>query len=330
MGILFCGGEIEDFSILGTVSATTTTSRFRSAYARIALEPAGGGLSTNNAKASFASSSQFWATFRLSTATSFTANSSFVVFSIGGAARLRLRLTSSSTGSTFFVDKYDGTTGTTLATSTGTLATSTLYRFDVAVSYGAAGRVRVWLDGTLALDTGTIDTTVSGATALDGVHFAAMSTTTSTTMFISEVIVADEDTRPLSLKTLAPNATGDSSQWTGAYTDVDETTASDTDVLSSATAGQVTNMECTGMPAGASGLAVRAVKVVASALRGTSGPQKLALGVKSGSTSGYSADLTLDTGYTTVSNTWTVNPATSAAFTGAEIDSLKLAVKSVA
>lgn len=329
MTILFAGGEPEDFTAVGSVSSTTSSTFYRSAYARMAITVNAGTWPANYITAAFSASAIVSVTARVYFGTNSTAGNPWFALSSGGvsSSRLRLKMTGTSP-TTIILESYNGTTATTLATSTLTVAAGTLYRLDVVVDYGASGRVRVYIDQTLYIDTGTMDVTAAGSTTLNQMHLGTARTSAAETYW-SEIVAADEDTRPLSLKTLVLNGAGDTSAWTGAYTDVDETTASDTDVLSSGTAAQVTNMECTGMPAG-SNLAVRAVKVVASALRGASGPQKMQLGVKSGSTSDYSADLTLGTGYANVSNTWTVNPATSAAFTGAEIDSLKLAVKSIA
>jgi hypothetical protein len=328
MAILFAGGEMEDVTTVGTVAPTTTNSTFRSTYARQALDVAGSTtFAANYARAAFSAGSLVGVTARVYSS-AFNANNVFFWLATGGAGRLRLKVNSTSPA-TVTLESYNGTTATTLATSSLTVASAGLIRLDLLIDYQASGRVRLWVDGVLYIDYSG-NTAAGGGTTLDSVNFGPFNGAASPSRW-SEIIVTDgEDPRPLSLKTLVPNGAGDTSAWTGAYTDVDDVTASDTDVMSSGTAAQVTNFDCTGMPSGGSGLAVRAVKVVASALRGASGPQKMQLGVKSGSTEGWSADLTLDTGYTAVSNTWTLNPATSAAFTSSEIDSLKLAVKSIA
>lgn len=328
MAILFCGAEVEDFSTTGTVDIQAAATTFRSAYARCSVQPATGAVGVNTVTASFTAGNQIGLTARVQFG-SLTNNTPMLWFSTGGSPRLRLRTVTGTPTTTLILESYtSGAVATTLATSTNTVTSSQLYRMDVLVDYQAAGRVRVWFDGTLYIDYSG-DARVSGATTLNSVTFG--SAATSAVSRWSEVIITDgEDPRPLSLKSLVPDAIGDTSQWTGAYTDVDEATASDTDVISSGTAAQVTNFNVTGMPAGGSTLAVRAVKVVASALRGSGGPQGLQLGLKSGSTEGWSATKTLDTGYGVVSETWTSNPATSSAFTASEVDALKIAVKSIA
>lgn len=329
MTILFTGGELEDFVLGGTVAALTIGSSFRSAYARMSVFPDGGAFAVNYAKASFTASAAFSVAARFySGNAAFSTDNVFFWLATGGSARLRLKI--NGTGpSTFTLQSYtSGGVATTLATSSATLAILNLYRLDILVSYGVSGSVKVYVDGVLALDTGVMDVTVSGATTLDGAYFAAPKTTSSNVGW-SEVIVCTQDSRTLSLKTLVPDAAGTANAWTGAYTDIDETTASDTDVVASATANQVANFNTTGMPSGWANLSVTAVKVVASAARGSTGPSKLALGVRTNSADSFPTAVTLDTGFSApVTTTYELNPVTGIAWTTAEIDALQIAFKS--
>lgn len=331
MTILFCGGEYEDFTLVGAVAfATSATSYFRSTYARGTMQvPGSAAVMAAYAKASFTASSAFSVTARVGYAQGNTANYILLWLSTGGSARLRLRLSSTSP-STLVLESYtSGGVATTLATSTATLAFSNLYRLDIVVNYGTSGQVRVYLDQALLIDTGTTDVTASSATTLDGLHLGNTSTTSGFVTNWSEVIVSTQDSRTLSLVTLAPNAAGTTSSWTGAYTDIDETTASDTDVLTSATANQVTSVNATGMPSGWSNLTVTAVKCIASAARGSTGPSKLALGVRTNSTDSFPTATTLDTGFSTpVTTYYELNPVTGVAWTTTEIDAIQLAFRS--
>ena len=330
MALLFIGGEVEDFVRVGTVSAELSVSGYRTSHARVAVNAHGGAWGVNYIRAPFTASSSIGLTARVHTgATNISTGQPFLWFASGGSARLRLKANSPSP-TTLTLESYtSGGTATALATSTSTIAFSNIYRLDLLVSYGAAGRARLWVDGVLFIDTGTMDITASGSTTLDSANFGNVRTATQNAPW-SEVIVTDgEDPRPLSLKTLVPNATGDVTGWTsGAWGDIDEYEASDTDLAVSDTANQVLAVNCTGMPSGGSGLSVRAVKSVAYAARGATGPSKLALGVRQSSTNAFASGVTLDTGYGVVSQTWTTNPVTGAAFTSAEIDALQLAYRS--
>lgn len=330
MTILFCGGELDDFSLTGLITAGTNALRYRSAYSRMTVDVNGSAGTTTTlniyAKASFTASAAFSVTARFYMNTQFSANAILCQFGSSTNTRLRLRTSSSTNPTTIYLEKYDGTTATTLATSTATLSVGTLYRLDIIVDYQTSGRVRVFIDGTGYIDYSG-DPTVTGGTTLDSFHLG--SNVTNTTMCWSEVIVSTQDSRTLSLVTLAPNAAGTTSSWTGAYTDIDETTASDVDVLTSATAMQITSVNCTGMPSGWSNLTVTAVKVIVSAARGSTGPSKLALGVRTNSTDSFPTAVTLDTGFSTpVTTYYELNPVTGVAWTTTEIDALQIALRS--
>jgi hypothetical protein len=332
MTILFCGGELEDFTSLGTVSVETTTSLFRSTYARMALGVLGGTGNPNQISASFTASTSFSVSFRVNvTGSPFSANIPFFWLSSGGNARLRLKPTG-SVPSTIILDKYDGATPTTLATSVLTLPASTTYRFDIIVdNYGSSGRVRVFVDQTLYCDSGVVDVTASGSTSLNGLTLSSGTTSTlsGSKHCYSEVIVCTQDSRTLSLVTLAPNAAGTANAWTGAYTDIDEVTASETDVITSGTANQVFNCNCSNMPTGWSNLTVLAIKVATSAARGATGPSKLAVGCRTNSTDSFPSSVTIDTGYTTpYTTTYETNPVTGVAWTTTEVDAFQIALKS--
>lgn len=329
MTILFCGGELDDFVVFGTVAHDNSSSNFRSAYSRTSIAPTGSAFATNYIRGSFSSaSSSFSVSCRIYSGAQFTAANPFIWLSTGGSARLRL-VTNSGTPSTITLQSYtSGGSATTLATSTLTLVANTLYRLDMIVDYGTSGRVRVYIDQTLYLDTGTMDVTASSATTLDSVNLGPPRSSSASCAY-AEVIVCTQDSRTLSLKTMVPDAAGTTSSWSGAYTDIDEITASDVDVLTSATAMQVTSVNTTGMPSGWSNLTVTAVKCLASAARGSTGPSKLALGVRTNSTDSFPTAVTLDTGFSTPTTTYyELNPVTGVAWTTTEIDALQLAFRS--
>lgn len=327
MTILFCGGELEDFVLSGTVTHDTASNARRTTYSRVSVIPDPTATAAHRAVASFTASSAFWVTARFYQPSSFATNAIFLQFASGGSVRLRLRMTGSTSTTTFYVEKYDGTTATTLATSTSTLSTAALTRLDISVTYGSSGSVKVYKDGTLILDTGTLDVTAGGSTTLDAVHLSSANSSSYTSW--SEVIVCTQDSRTLSLKTMVPDAAGTTSSWTGAYTDIDDITAADVDVLTSATANQVTSVNTTGMPTGWSNLTVTAVKVVASAARGSTGPSKLALGVRTNSSDSFPTAVTLDTGFSAATTTfYELNPVTGVAWTTTEVDALQIAFRS--
>jgi hypothetical protein len=332
MAFLFIGAEAEDFTLSGGAAPDASTARVRSAYARTAVSAPGGTFGSAYAKAAFAASSTINVGARFQYNNTSTTGTVFAWLATGGSARLRLKIASGGSGvSTIAVESYtSGGSATTLATSVLTVTIGVLYKLDWLTTYGTSGRSRLYVDNVLFLDTGTMDITASGATTLNELYLAGPSSTTSFPGYWSEIIITDsEDTRPLGVKTLVPNATGDTTSWTsGTWADIDDVTASDTDIAVSDTAAQVLTVNATGMPSGASNLSIRALKSVAYVARGSGGPSKIDLGLRQSSTNAFVSSQTLDTGYGTFSATWTTNPITSATFTGAEIDAIQLAYRS--
>lgn len=329
MTIYFAGSEVDDFpDRINAVMSTIAAGFVRTAYATRGGVVIAGGFD-GTAGASFTASSTFFMTFRASFQTNIGTNP-IVSLRSNGVHKLRLRGAGGGSNAALILEKHDGTTATTLATSTLTVTTATPYKCDLAVEYGNPGRVRVWVDQALYIDYSG-DTTTGGTTSLNSFRLYAPGTSSSYTSVFSEVIVCTQDSRTLSLVTLAPNAAGTANAWTGAYTDVDDITPSDTDVISSSTANQVANFNLTGMPAGSSNLTVTAVKVCALAARGATGPSKLALGVRTNSADSFPTAVTLDTGFSSQTATYyETNPVTSLAWTTGEIDALQIALKSEA
>lgn len=328
MTLLFVGAEFEDFTAAGGGwSVTTNSAYYRSAYARMGMYNSGSTTfdAIRLSSPSFTASSLLYVTARVAFI-SLVSTLPFMYLTTGGNARLRLRMSGTSTPTTIVLETWNGTSAVTLATSSLTVTTNTAYKIDWAVDYQAAGRLRLWVDQVLFIDYSG-DPRVSGATSLNGLSLAPAHSAQNSSF--SEVIVADEDTRPLSVKTLAPDATGDVTGWTsGTWQDIDETAASDADLAVSDTASQILSVNCTGMPSGASNLSVRAVKSVVYAARGATGPSKIDIGLRQSSTNAFASSQTLDTGYGVFSATWTINPITSAAFTPSEINALQLAYRS--
>lgn len=329
MSVIFCGGEAEDVTVTGAVGFGTTAGRYRNTHTRGYLSvPGSSTFATNYVRGGFAAASTVGVTARVHALTALTANTPFFWLATGGSARLRLKVNSAAP-STITLESYNGTTATSLQTSTATIVSDMLYRLDVSVSFGASGSVKVWVDSALVIDYSG-NTAAGGGTTLDSVNLGPMAAGATTGW--SEIIVTDgQDPRTLSLKTLIPDSVGAANAWVGAWSDVDDVTASDTDVMSSATANQVANLGLTGMPAGWSNLTVTAVKLVASAARGAAGPSKLALGVRTNSADSFPTATTLDTGFSAaVTTTYILNPVTGLAWTPAEIDALQLALRSEA
>ena len=140
---------------------------------------------------------------------------------------------------------YDGTTKTLLATSDDAVfPESTIRRVDLQIqSYGASATVNVYVNGSLAVSYSG-DISISGVTGFDRVGICGVRNYSVSwlSMYYSEIIVADQDTRSLSVVNLYPTAVGSTNSWTGPYTNVDEAANSDLDFIYTNTAS--TTFQC--------------------------------------------------------------------------------------
>lgn len=339
MTILFAGGELSDFILTnpnGNLNETSTTSFFRGAYARRAVTTASPATTDYVETPAWTGTGTLWLSFffvgassALNTATTVP----FLVFLNGSTRKLGLEFTS-TTRIMQLVKWTNSGTKTVLQTMTagltGVSGTNSAGRFTVEVSYAASGRVRVFYDGTV-WQNGTLidysgDPTTDGTTTLTGARFGQWNSSSANPSYYSEIIVADTSTRQMSLFSIPPTGAGDVNDWSGAYTDVDETPASSTDTIASATASQVFTAAITA-PTVPQNHKVSCVKVAADALREVTGPQNLSLGVRQSATNGFASPVALDTAYGIAAAYLQTNPVTSSDW-GTSLTGVQLALRS--
>ncbi len=316
MTILFAGGEDSDFLSIGGGGISTSVNNRRSSYSRCAL----GGINTFGAWISgySFSASSFWTTLRVNNMTTSGNAYLFTAYDTNFVRRLQFRCS----GNIFFpatmnVEKVNAAgSATSLGTYTqpqGTAIGGQTDKIDIFVNYAVSGQILIYMNG-LPLFSYSGDVTTDSVTSLCHVGTGVCG---STTAWFSEMIVADVDTRNFSLQTLAPVANGNTHNWdTGspAAANVNEITLDDTTLDGSTTAGQIDQYT---IPAPVSGsLSIMAVGISARMTKGTTGPSKMDLGVRSSGADYWSSDLTLITAWGNYQNWWSTDPATSAAWTG--------------
>jgi hypothetical protein len=146
--------------------------------------------------------------------------------------------------------------------------------------------------------------------------------------FASELIVADADTRSMSLVTMALNATGDANNWTtGTFASINPVTINDANVIAVNTTGQDFQANCIDLPSGS--FSVLAVKVAARAeVTAGSTPTSLKMGVKTGGTVNVDGGRSPTSGFLTYERLMTQNPVTSAAWLQSAMNALQLDLQS--
>jgi len=315
MSILWCGGEDIDFST--SIVSSWMATGYRSGYSRLAASLGTAGLLRSPAVTPFTS---VWLSFQLGL------NATSANGRTGGLGKsgtnAMLGIGTGTTATKIALIKYDGTTRTVLAEESGS-SLAALNKIDIHMeNYGANATVTVYVNGTQVISY-TGDVTVLSQTSLDQVYI----NNAQNGVYVSEFILADEDTRLMSLVTLAPSAAGDASEWTNGYANIDESTKDDADTIYTSTANQNFQCNLTGMPAG--DFICKGVKVAARATDGVGGIG-IQLGVKTNSQLDLGNAVTLGGVWQTVEKLYQQNPITSNRFTPAEIEALQLAVKSIA
>ncbi len=324
MAVLWCGGEDLDFQQGSLPSVSTNSAFFRSGYARCAVGlPAAGNAMKGNQFPGGAVTTA-WMSFRMWCYGWGTSNKigGFGQFSSYNGLFVGV---ASSNAHRIALYKFNGTTLTSLAAESGTsLIDQQLQRFDIQVTnYGATATVNVYVDGLLVI-TYSGDVTVSGMTGMDCTIFGPWG---PNWVFVSEVVVADEDTRTFSLVTMAPNAAGGTDNWTGAYTNCNPVTINDASAVYTNTASELEEFNLLDLPSGTFG--IKAVKISArAAISAGATADKIELGYGTNSSLSLGSAVSVTTAWACYERLDTQNPVTSAQWQQTEMNPLQLAMES--
>lgn len=316
MALIWWGGEDTSFGNGSPVSVSTSGSSFRSGYARSAVCMNLAFPSTARS-ATFTSITSGWLRTVFTQPTNFADAHAFMVglgSSSNGAA---IGVGWDTSGRPLF-STFNGSTATTLATSTGViLSSNSLYVIDFQLlSYGTGATLNLYLNGAQIL-TFTGDVTIPGTSSFDSVFFTGSSSGSNQSPFFSEFIVASDSTLSrLGIVTNAGNGNGTTQDWSNpAYTNWNPTTINDLNSTFSNTTGQDEQATIIQPPAGT--FAIEAVKVEARALS-TAGATatQLETGFNNGTTVGVGTAHTLTTGFKNYEDFFLTDPTTGVAWNG--------------
>lgn len=326
MSVLFAGSENEAFALDTTFTTypdpVTSASHIDTDFARA-------GVDLNYGAPVFAAVdlggiTEVWVHWRYGNTNGDDDNTDF--FQIMDASQQGIvRLYSNSDGSWYF-QYYNGSTWVDIGSTVRASANST---HDIHCKIdGSTGEFAWYQNGTeIASTTGDTDhfsATISYLWWDTYDIFAAA--------YMSEVICTDtENTVGMRLATIAPDGAGSNSDWTGAYTDIDESSVNDADFISSGTANEVSTYSMGNLSTAAAALSPVALVESSRALIGASGPQNLQHVVRTGGTDYNGSSVSglttsFKNGFQTV---WDVNPDTAAEWSTSEINALELGVESI-
>jgi hypothetical protein len=234
--------------------------------------------------------------------------------------KLSLRLNSSGNAT------VHNAAGTLIATGSTVLAVNTWYRIDVKVGTGGSGAWEVKING-VSEASGTASLGINdNSFILLGKHVNVNGQTVD--FFYDDVWIdnAAFPTGEVAVQVMQPDGDGSSTDWTGAYTAVDELPHnSDTDFISTSTSGHVELVTLeSAAAAGITGtvLAVKSIGIV----RDEGGSSAFNIRLRSGGTNSNTSNNDPGTNYSLRSKVNETDPATSAAWLLAALDSIEVGV----
>ena len=338
MAILFAGAELDAFETTGTVGlSTANAAAYDSDTARGALRLEGSGSKITARLPATFTGSEFWLHFRGYAPRPPTSqdNLMFTVYNENGDRIYDGNLTNAELD----IDKYQSVgdaTGTVMVDNAPGIAEDVLHTIDIQfVISTSAGEVNYYVDGVLqgtSSTTDTDDSAVGYPYNVGSVDFHSWDVTTGTnSTHVSEIIIADEDTRGMRLVYLSPNGVGFNTGWTGDHTDVDESVLNDLDFIEATGTGQNETFTFSDIAATFDGSTVTAVTVSMRASVNGSPVGNLQAIARPGVTNNFSANLPgLSASLLPTQAIFATNPDTASAWTISEVEASEFGARSLA
>jgi hypothetical protein len=339
--IVAVGGEDLSYQVIGgnysvgasgPISLDTTAGRFRAGYARYGINISVNGLPNSLfIRENFAALSTFWFSARIwaslpagSTANNYT----WILRDANLFPRLRLHNQGSNPSTGPFI--IETITAAGVATQIGasiaplfSIAPSTPDKLDVYVNYGTSGQLLMYLNGTLVY-TFSGDITTNGNLTLAALDFGQCGESNTAGQCFnvwSETCVSLRDTRNFSIATQVANAVGNTDTFTsGTAANINGTQFNDASPNYSQISGQVQQYTVTpNLPTG--NFSVISLVQQGRVTTGSTGPQNIDFGVRTGSTDYFSSDMLASTGYSLLTTNWDTNPNTAVPWQPSDLNS---------
>lgn len=335
MAVLFAGHELDSFTSYtpGMFSMTSSTGYYDSDFSRSALLSTLSATRTNCARIDIPPTAEGWIQFRWrSSNTAVTAPNNVVVAYTADDASALFDLNGTLTSfQTRGATSDSARTAISPSMSIGTSETAVITVHWKAVAGGML--LELFKNGVL-ISTATISNAyLSGKTVgILRIGGEAYSTSTTYVRGISELVVADEDPRGWRVATLAPNASGSASEWSGGFADVNQAAVDDGTFISTELAEKTQLMALSNLSVSAQNLDVKAVSLGGRARKGSIGPQNLQAALRTNATTVLTPNLEpLGVEFGNLPQTvWQNNPVTGVKFTIPEIQGLEAGFKSKA
>lgn len=232
-------------------------------------------------------------------------------------------------GANLSMQYWNGSSWTGIDTTA--ITTATLYEIDIEiVMNNSTGSIKLYVDQAEVQSLTGVDTILDTPTTMNEVLFTSHNTASTDSVTWSACLLADEEIKDVEVSGTNLTGAGTNSDFTGAYTDVDEAGVDDTDVIETSTDGHVSTFAFGNLSGDfASGYEVAALIVNVRARRGPSGVANGRAVCYEGATLGEGSSVALGVTYQPISAVFTTNPDTASAWTVGEIDTAEVGVKAI-
>lgn len=325
MSILFAGTSIADFFAAGSPAAETNAAKLNSYCAEgISIISSGDGSSYID----IAGEADFWlADYLQQTSGSGAAATGLAFWNTAYSTTNPLFKITAVSGSSI-PDLYYWNGSAHVQFDSGT-AVNALSRWDIHVKVADTGGLfELYRNGVLDADFTSVgaDTKLTAATTINRISFGCIGV--GTTVW-SGIIIADEDTRGITLVQRLPNGNGAQTAWTGAYTDVDETGYNDADFITSGVANDVETYTFADLPTEFANSPIAAL-IISGRMQGSAISPTGIQGVARIGSTNYAEDTerSLTTTFGPGQVIFAQNPDTASEWTAAAVNAAEFGVKS--
>ena len=207
---------------------------------------------------------------------------------------------------------------------------NTVQRVDLhIVMHETTGTLTAYVNGTeqTGATYGPADTILRGESTADEVRFG--NGDAGAVSYTSACFVSDTDSRAIEYVQTAIDGAGAETDWTGAYTDIDEAGVNVGDLIQAANNAEKATYTFAALPTFSSAYTVVGIGVTARATRGSTGPQNLQLAIRENVTNGFSGNKALTDFWEEHHHFFALNPDTASAWTFAEADAAEVGVQAI-
>jgi len=318
----FLGGESGALTPSDSNSFETASGSFNSLFARCAMRAGNNSSSWQTSTVMPTSGTDLWLAFEMEVqGNSHSVENSIVVWD-DGAGNDRVRIRFHRTTYSFTLQYWNGSAYVDAGTPITLDAVAERQRIDIHIICNtASGTLDLYVAGTRRIASGTIN--LSGIASMHKARFHGMTFgPVGIPIDYSQVQIDDVSTIGKPVMTVVMTGNGNSTTWTGDFTNIDEIVSSDVDVING-----VANTDkelYTGTPVGSfTGYRITGLAITSRSKKSGSGPAQMRHLLRSAGSNNNGTTLAQDFGYLAYYHSWTTNPATAVAFLSSEIAALE-------